>query len=376
MVTGVRRWLPWLLLLVQALLALRSWWHYRSWPRLEALPESSDGAPLSPLPVAIVIPARDEAENLLLLLPSLLCLEPPPAEIVLVDDRSHDATAAVGRGFGIRVVQTSEPPAGWSGKNWACVVGAAQTTAPWLLFADADTWQAPGSLGAACACAEREAADLLSVFPQQECRTLWERLLLPFAFAQYLAAVNPRWAADDRASSALANGQYLLVRRALYDRVGRHAAVRTSLGEDVALARLARRAGGRVRVFRAESLVRVRMYRSLAGLQTGFRKFMVGYLLAEPVHGVQIVAATALAGLPLIRLVEWRLGRGSGRLAAASWVVGVAGAWPWARWFNAGWWTVVAQPLAYALFQVVALDSLVRWLLGIRVRWKDRDYPV
>jgi chlorobactene glucosyltransferase len=329
-----------------------------------------------PLPVAVIVPARDERDNLFRLLPSLLCLEPPPAEIVVVDDRSVDDTAAIAAGFGLRVLATSEPPSGWSGKNWACQHGSEQTLAPWLLFADADTWQAPASLGAALTRAKADGADLVSVFPRQQCHSLWERLLLPFAFAQYLAAIGPRWANDDRAASAVANGQYLLIRRSLYERIGGHAAVRASLGEDVALAGLARRAGGRVRLYRAEELVRVRMYRSLAGLRTGFRKFMVGYLLAHPLHGLVIVLSTALAGLPLLRLVEWAGGRGSWRLAVASWGVGAAALLPWAGWFGAGRSTALLQPLAYAGFQLVALESLVRWLLGARVTWKGRAYRV
>ncbi|MGE3914003.1 MAG: glycosyltransferase family 2 protein [Chloroflexota bacterium] len=328
------------------------------------------------MPVAVIVPARDERANLLRLLPSLLCLEPPPAEILVVDDRSTDGTAEIAAGFGVRVVTASEPPSGWSGKNNACVFGAAQTQMPWLLFADADTWQAPASLGTALAVAEAAGADLLSVFPRQECMALWEQLLLPFAFAHYLAAINADAANDDGAPSAVANGQYFLIRRDMYERIGGHGAVQASLGEDVALAGLVRRAGGRVRLYRADELVRVRMYRSLGGLQTGFRKFMAGYLLANPRDGLVIVASTALAGLPLIRLAGWLAGHNTLRLALASYLVGVLAMIPWTRWFGAGRWTALLQPVAYALFQAIALDAGLRWLLGVRVTWKGRRYRV
>ncbi|MDP8925119.1 MAG: glycosyltransferase family 2 protein, partial [Chloroflexota bacterium] len=375
--------------------------HYRHWPRVpiiqfrpdesearplaaaargaatpDATPHAADTAPDHPrrLPVSVVVPARDEAENLKRLLPALICLDPPPAEVLVVDDRSTDGTGAVAAGFGMRVLGTTEPPAGWSGKNWACRLGAEATTGAWLLFTDADTWHAPASLGAALAVARRDDADLLSLFPAQECRSIWERLVLPFAFGQFFAAIGPHWANDDRAPSAIANGQYLLIGRDLYERIGGHGAVRASLGEDVELARLARRAGGRVRVYRGEHLVRVRMYRTLGGIQTGFRKYMTGYLTAYPPHGALIGLATAVAGLPLIRLVQAALGRGSWRLAGASCAVGVLGFLPWVRWFGIRPLWALLQPLAYAVFQVVALDAGLRSVLGVRVTWKGRRY--
>jgi chlorobactene glucosyltransferase len=360
---------PWLCTAIQALFAVRSWDNYRRWPLLPDVP-----AP-APVPtVSIVIPARDEAENVLRLLPSLLCLEPAPIEILVVDDHSRDRTAAVASGFGVRVLESTEPPAGWSGKNWACQLGSRAARGEWLLFTDADTWHAPRSLGLALAAAVAERADLLSVLTGQECRSLWERLVLPFAYSHYFAAGGPAWANDDRAPSALANGQYLLVRRAAYDRVGGHQAVRASLGEDVDFARLLRRAGGRVRVYRAEQLVRVRMYRSLAAIQTGFRKYMAGYLRAYPPHGAIVAASTVAAGLPLTRILGALRSRSSARHALAAYLVAVLGYLPWVRWFGISPVYALLQPLAYAIFQGIALDAGTRSLLGIRVAWKGRRY--
>ena len=391
----VGRLVPWLLLLLQAALAFRSWRHYRRWPRVgealtrcplsrarergaagEGLTSPSEVRASTSATVSIVVPARDEAENLERLLPSLICLEPPPTEVLVVDDRSTDGTGDVAAGFGMRVLLATEPPAGWSGKNWACRLGAESTSGDWLLFTDADTWHAPASLSAALAAASRDEADLVSLFPAQECRTVWERLILPFAFGQFFAAIGARWANDDGAPSAIANGQYLLIRRELYERIGGHGAVRASLGEDVELARLARAAGGRVRVYRGEPLVRVRMYRTLGGIQTGFRKYMRGYLTAYPPHGALIGLATAVAGLPLIRLVEAVVGGRSWCLAGASYLVGVVGFLPWVRWFGVHPLWAILQPCAYAAFQLVALDAGLRSLLGLRVTWKGRQYAV
>ena len=360
---------PLLLLALQAGFALRSWDGYRRWPRLASsqLPD--------PLPsVSIIIPARDEADNLLRLLPSLLCLEPAPTEILVVDDRSADDTAEIAAGYGVRVVESTEPPPGWSGKNWACQLGRREARGEWLLFTDADTWHAPESLSATVRAALAERADLFSVLTGQDCRGLWEKLVLPFAYGHYFAAAQPEWANDDQARSALANGQYLLVRADAYDRIGGHAAVRSSLGEDVEFARRLRRAGGRVRVYRGEHLVRVRMYRSLGAIQTGFRKYMVGYLRAYPPHGALVAGSTALAGLPLIRGVQAVRGDGTIASAVAAAAIGVAGYLPWLRWFGVHPAYAALQPLAYAVFQAIALEAGLRSLLGVPVTWKRRRY--
>ena len=355
-------------LLVQAGLALRSYRAYARWPRL------ATASPTVMPTVSVIVPARDECDNLMRLLPSLLCLDPAPAEILVVDDHSTDDTARVAAGFGIRVLRATDPPAGWSGKNWACRQGRAAAQGEWLLFTDADTWHAPDSLAAAVAAARADGADLLSILTGQECRSPWERLILPFAYSHYFAAGGPEGANDDRSPSALANGQYLLVRAAAYDRVDGHAAVRASLGEDVDFARLLRRAGGRVRIYRAEQLVRVRMYRSLAGIQTGFRKYTAGYLRAYPPHGALIAISTAFAGLPMIRLAQATRGKAPAWSAWAAYAVGVAGYLPWVRWFGVSPIYALLQPLAYAAFQAIALDAALRSVLGIRVNWKGRRY--
>lgn len=362
----IRAWLP---LALQAYLAHRSWSSYRRWPRLAPamLAEPT-------VPVSVIVPARDEAENLMRLIPSLLCLEPAPREVIVVNDRSGDETARIAAGFGVRVVESSEPPAGWSGKNWACRAGRAAASGAWLLFTDADTWHAPESLGAALAAARAADADLVSVLTGQECRSLWERLILPFAYGHYFAAAAPEWANDDAAPTALANGQYLLIRSALYDRIGGHGTVKGSLGEDVDLARVVRRVGGRIRVYRAERLVTVRMYRSLGAMQTGFRKYLAAYLRAHPPHGALIAASTALAGLPLVCSIRAARGDGSRAAAGVAYAVSVAGYLPWVRWFGGHPLLALCQPLAYAMFQAIAIDATVRAQLGIRVNWKGRRY--
>jgi chlorobactene glucosyltransferase len=376
---AISRLLPWALVVAQAALGVRAARNYACWPELRAVPGAA-----ATVPVAVIVPARDEAANLARLLPSLRALRPPPRETVVVDDRSSDGTAALARAHGVHVVAGVEPPPGWTGKCWACQQGRAATEAPWLLFTDADTVHAPASLGAALAACAAAGADAITLLTDQECRTFWERLLLPFAYAGYFAAATAPWANRDPLDSgesgrgstraALANGQYLLVRAAAYDAAGGHAAVRGSLTEDVALAARLRASGARLRVLRAGGLVRVRMYTGLPGIWAGFRKNSFGFLRAHPAHGVVVAAATALAGLPLgLAVTAWRA-RVPWALAVGSYGLGAAAYALWLRWFGVPARYALLQPLAYLVFQAIALDSAARTLLGLPVSWKGRRY--
>ena len=160
----------------------------------------------------------------------------------------------------LRVVDAGPLPAGWVGKNHAAWLGAGKATCDWLLFTDADAVHLPGSTARALADAESSGAALVSYSPGQEMHTWWERAVIPFVFCRLsqlysFAAVN-----DPESPAAAANGQYLLIQRDAYDKIGGHEAVREEVLEDVALARLAKSAGIRLRFAPGDQICRVRMY--------------------------------------------------------------------------------------------------------------------
>jgi 4,4'-diaponeurosporenoate glycosyltransferase len=112
---------------------------------LRAVPTSRSGATGRPT-VSVVVPARDEEQTLPALLAALRGSTVPVVEVVVVDDGSADRTAEVARDGGARVLAAGAPPVGWTGKAWACHVGAGATTGDLLLFLDADTVLAPDAL--------------------------------------------------------------------------------------------------------------------------------------------------------------------------------------------------------------------------------------
>jgi glycosyltransferase involved in cell wall biosynthesis len=223
--------------------------------------------------VSVIIPARNEEANLGACLRSLASQTGVAYEIIVVDDHSDDRTAEIARSFsGVQILAAPDLPPGWTGKNNAVAAGAAVARGEWLLFTDADTVHLPGSLGASVEEAEREQATLLSYSPEQIVETFWEKAVMPAIFAELAATFRPREVSDPASPAAAANGQFILVRKDVYNAVGGHTAIAGELLEDVALARAVKRAGNKIFFRYGGDQVRTRMYRSFDQMREGWTK--------------------------------------------------------------------------------------------------------
>jgi glycosyltransferase involved in cell wall biosynthesis len=219
------------------------------------------------------VPARNEEASLEACLDSLVSQTTIDFEIIVVDDGSTDRTRAIAESIpGVKVIEPGPLPDGWTGKNNAVAAGAREACGEWLLFTDADTVHKPGSLAKAVAEARKQKADLLSYSPEQEVHSFWERAVMPVIFAELARKYPPARMSDPSSKLAAANGQYVLVSRSAYDAVGGHAAVATSLLEDVALARKVKAAGYRISFRYGGEAVRTRMYRNFRQLREGWTK--------------------------------------------------------------------------------------------------------
>ena len=217
--------------------------------------------------VSVVVPARNEADALPLLLGSL----PDGIEVVVVDDHSDDDTAPVARAAGAQVVVSAPLPDGWTGKAWACEQGAAAATGTTLVFVDADVRF--GADGLAAVVSElQDRGGLVSVQPFHR----------PGRWVEHLAALfNVVGFAGTDAASPLgrargvrgAFGPVLATSRADHERVGRHEAVRSSIVDDVALAERYRAEALPVTIVGGHGDVSFRMYPEGFGqLVEGFTK--------------------------------------------------------------------------------------------------------
>ncbi len=319
------------------------------------------------LDLAVVVPARDEAEALPGLLASLARQRRPAAEVVVVDDGSTDATAAVADAGGARVVSAPPRPAGWNGKQWACHVGFRSTSADVVCFVDADVELEPHAL-AWIAAEVQERGGLVSVQPWHRTGSAVEGLSL-FPNLVSMMAVDAFGPFGGRLAPSGAFGPVLAAGRADHMTAGGHEAVRAAAMEDVALARSYRRAGLGVTVLTGRGVASFRMYR--AGLRSITEGWVKG--LGDGARRVRIVTLVAVGG--------WLSGAASAPLLLVT--RPVLGATLWLAYslqllwlgrrigrFPAWSWALFPVPLAFFLF--VFARSTVAAVLHRDVTWKGR----
>ena len=328
--------------------------------------------------VSAIVPARSEEATIKAAVDSLAA-QPEIKEIIVINDQSTDGTAAALEQLSCRyaqlqVLETKELPRGWVGKNYAVSLGAAQATGDWLLFTDADGEHLPGSTAHALADAMETGAGLVSYSPEQETRLWWEKALIPFVYTRLSHKYTYAEVNHPDSPAAAASGQFLLIRREDYARIGGHAAVSGEVLEDVALARLAKQAGVRLHFASGIGIMRVRMYRTFAAMWQGWTKnlypLMGGTSRAVGRELFRVVPWIPLLLLPLalVHLIWGALGVAllAGRHAAYA-------ADLRRNRFPAA--LAIYYLLGVALYAAALLNSEWRYARG-SVAWKGREYPV
>jgi chlorobactene glucosyltransferase len=335
--------------------------------------------------VAIILPVRDEAANIDAVVASLLAQEGVDAEVLVLDDGSTDATpdllaAWAAREPRLRVRRIEALPEGWAGKAHALHTGVGLTTAEWLLFTDADTRHSPATLRRMLGHALREGDVVLSMIPELTYSGAGMRLLTPLGGVALLERATPSELRDPVHRGAIANGQYILIRRAIYERSGGYAnpRLRMTFADDVYLAEEVKRRGGRVDIVSGRGLVRNEQWTTWAVAWRGWRKSVYGDVVGRPLYGLSGGIALITFGLlPPLTLLRALLRRDTTQaaLAATALLGQIATRRPFDRDAGLPWRWTLSVPLGWVALGVLILDATWRAVTNVGAAWKGRIAP-
>jgi hopene-associated glycosyltransferase HpnB len=348
---------------------------------------AKQGAPdlrsTDPRQVAVVIPARNEAEVIGAAVTSLASQAfDGLIHLIVVDDGSTDGTAeaalAAARTAGalprFTLLQAAAPPAGWTGKLWALsqgVAAASQLGADYLLFSDADTHHAPTSVSSLVATAETQDRDLVSHMVRLSTATRAERLLIPAFVFFFFKLYPPAWVADPQRRLAAAAGGCLLIRPAALARAGGLEAIRSQIIDDCALARIVKDSGGRILLQLAAHTRSLRRYGSAGEIgamisRTAFAQLRHSYLLlAATLAGLCLTYLLPAAVLVSFDPVVSPLGFVALLLMSLCYL-------PMVRFYRLSPLWSLCLPLIAAFYAGAVIHSAWRYARGSGGRWKGR----
>ena len=378
-------------LAVWCAIGIFTFWNYRGGFVLRA---EQAAQPLSSAPkVSIIVAARNEEEALPAALESLLRLDYPDYEVILVNDDSTDRTGLIADNWARRpqamgrliVIHNRKLPPGWTGKVHALSLAVRAASGEWILATDADVIFHPALLRLAVARALREGAQLLSLAPEIQLRSFADKVVLP-AFSLFLTTLFPlRLVNHPSFPRALAAGAFILMSRADLEALGGYERLRKTVIEDVRMAELFKQNGRRIRLDMTRDLFRTRAYGSWQGIREALSRSAfegAGFSVAKIMAGV--VVGNILCVLPsatlLARLIcDARLGQPSKDNLALALALGTCIAsflvyLPFLIFFRVSPLYVFALPLATVFYSAVSLNSAWQSAWGGGIHWKGRRY--
>ena len=350
----------------------------------EKILSPADATGDGPLPkLSVLVAGKDEEANIERCVTGLLAQKYPDFEVIAVNDRSRDRTGEIldglaGRDPRVKALHVRELPREWGGKSHAMHVGFQHATGEFLCFTDADcSFHAPELLASAVRYAQREQLDFLSVLPDLEAHTFWERVVQPPAGAIMVFWFPPEKVNNPQSPRAYANGAFMLLSRSAYERLGGHAAFRTVLNEDMHFAREAKRVGLRLRVIRGGGMYSVRMYSGLRQIWNGWSRIFYGCFGTWPrliVNSIFLSVFSLLAWASLL-LSPLAGAHGPGIAAAATLTIIAQQTvlWRFYRLCAMPAPLAMTYPVGAALCLAMTFNAMTR-LAGVKTRWRGTAY--
>jgi hypothetical protein len=358
-------WLSLVLAVLPLLIALSNLTLFRT-----PLPASS------PIAVSVLIPARNEAAHIGNAVSAVLASRNCEIELLVLDDHSTDATAAILAAIEdprLRVLSAPRLPPGWSGKQHACATLAREARHGLMVFVDADVVLAPEALTCMTGVMQRQPElGLASGFPRQVTRSWSEWLLLPLIHLLLIGYRPQRLDRDPRVVGFAAGcGQLFIARSDAYHSAGGHATIRASMHDGLKLPRAFRRAGFGTGLFDATHLASCRMYMRFGEVWEGLGKNATEGMATRRALPVWTVL---LAGGHVLPFVLAMLSPGIVPLAACAASLGLRALL--ASRFQQDPRSVLLSPFGVSFMLVLQWNALVRAARGRPATWRGRAYPM
>jgi cellulose synthase/poly-beta-1,6-N-acetylglucosamine synthase-like glycosyltransferase len=350
-------------------------WGYLNIPSLQDAPPATAGPVVS-----IVVAARDEERHLRAAVQSLLRQSYPALELIVVNDRSTDATGTILAELArddrrLRVVDVRALPDGWLGKNHAMQRGAESATGDILLFVDGDVVLAPDALARATRLFTALGLDHLAVAPDMRLPSWPLALVVNYFMMWFLLWLRPWRAADPKSQAFIGIGAFNMVRRRAFDAVGGFARIALRPDDDIMLGKLLKRGGHRQMLASADGAAAVEWYRTLGELARGFRKNAFAGLRYSIALTLWAIVGNVLLGVwPFVAI--W-LTSGAERwlyaAAAAAQMLAYAGGAAAGRTRP---WLALLYPVAAALFVSILAAAVGRTLRYRGIEWRGTFYAL
>jgi chlorobactene glucosyltransferase len=368
---------------LMVLVTLRGLSHQRSLLATDNLRLMANDAPL----VSILVPARNEQDRVLEdCMRSILSQDYGRFEVIAVNDRSTDRTGAILATLAqsderLRVIEGEQLPPGWLGKPYAMQQALKHARGEWILATDADMIFEPMVLRTALERTLEAEADALTLIPRFETGSFWERVVIPtwewvFLMFTVFYRIN-----DPKSERAAAIGGFFLIRRTVLDRAGGYEALKDEVMEDVRLADRIKRAGARLLIDHAPSLIRTRMYRTFREMWECSTKnwfsgmnFSLSLALSSVVS--MYLGAVAPPLIALAAVIAFASGIDLSSLfipAVLAWVFQVLVLSVMSRRSGVSPFYALTAPLGLGLIYAMLLDSSIRITTGRGVTWKGRQ---
>lgn len=342
--------------------------------------------------ISICIPARNEENNIRMCVEAALDQDYPNIEVIVLDDRSTDATLTqlkeiAARDSRLIPISGSDLPEGWAGKPHALYQASAVAHGEWLCFVDADTFLRPQAVSSCYVRALETEADLFTILTEQILGSFWEKVVMPLVMTALSVGFSPRKVNDPSRRDAVANGQFMLIKRSVYDAIGGHEKVKDQIVEDKAISEQVKWNGYRLIVADGMQVVSTRMYTSLSTMWEGWTKNIYlglrdhfGMLLLGAFGAsLGLIAALFLPVWPLLGLIWYTK---NGEWMALAVIIEALLVWGYLIYYrmfvankmNISIWYAWTTPLGAGIFAAMMLTSAWKVISGQGVTWSGRTY--